>query len=112
MNHFINCTIFLLIVFTAAAQPGSAGKYNFVRDAVTAKRNETVNFRPDPAVYPYLSFRSDSMQANSKKPVVSYRYKYVTDKNHPAVLNVTGLLLLGYFGYKTNHPYYYRPAEK
>lgn len=110
MKHLILCALILSFDLAATAQADTSARGNTLKDSVTSKRTLPVNFMPEPSVIPYFSVYSDSMQANNKKPV-PYRYKYVPDKNHSAMFNVTGLLLLGYFGYKTDHPYQYNPGN-
>lgn len=63
---------------------------------------------PGPSVMPYLSFYNNFMLFNNKMPA-PYRYKYVPDKDHSAMVNLTGLLLPGYFGYKTGQFYQHKP---
>ena len=99
MKAYLLCILLVASVRYATAQQDTTSVIN--RDSVIVKILP-VPPRFDPVLYPYMP------GYNNKKTMIPWKYSFVPGKKNSVFLDVSGSLMLGYLGYKTNHTYYYR----
>ena len=93
------------------AQADTTCKNTITKENVATKNIIPPKYMPSTSLNSYLFLHGDSVQLNKSKSIF-FPYRYVPGKyNNPNIFNVTGTLLLGFIGYKTDHSYYYRPVK-
>lgn len=100
---------FFSVACSAMAQVDTAGIKIITKDSVATRNIIPRKYMPSTSLNSYLFLGGDSMQLNKSKSIF-FPYRYVQGKyNNANIFNVTGVLLLGFIGYKTDHTYYYKP---